>query len=59
MESVYNLQQRVQLEIDKSADALLKGDIETLMVILDFLNQLGNDLKQDYEALKKNIKNCS
>ncbi|SFR34028.1 hypothetical protein SAMN04490243_0768 [Robiginitalea myxolifaciens] len=59
LESVYNLQRRVQVEIDKSADALQKGDIESLMVILDFLNQLGNDLKQDYEALKEHIKNCS
>lgn len=59
LESVYNLQQRVQIEIDKSADALQKGDIESLMVILDFLNQLGNDLEQDYEALKGNIINCS
>nr|WP_298994964.1 hypothetical protein [uncultured Allomuricauda sp.] len=46
----------MQTEIDKSADALQKGNIEELMVILDFLNQLGTDLKLDYDSLKNNIK---
>lgn len=58
LESVYNLQRRVQTEIDKSADALQRGNLEELMTILNFLKQLGNDLKQDYITLKKNIKNC-
>lgn len=58
LESVYNLQRRVQTEIDKSADALQKGNIGELMVILDFLNQLGNDLIVDYDSLTKYIKNC-
>ena len=59
LESMYNLQRRVQIEINKSADALQKGNLEELVVILEFLNQLGNQLQTDYNSVKKSIPNCS
>jgi hypothetical protein len=59
LESIYNLQRRVQIEINKSADALQKGELEELMNILNFLNQLGSQLQTNYNSVKKNILNCS
>jgi len=59
LESIYNLQRRVQIEINKSADTLQKGDLEELMIILDFLNQLGSQLQTNYNLVKKNIQNCN
>ena len=59
LESIYNLQRRVQIEINKSADALQKGELEELMSILNFLNQLGSQLQTNYNSIKKNIQNCS
>lgn len=59
LESLYNLQRRVQIEINKSADALQQGKLEELLIILEFLNQLGGQLQNEYESVKKNISNCS
>ncbi|WP_338732046.1 hypothetical protein [Mangrovimonas cancribranchiae] len=59
LESVYNLQRRVQSEINKSAEALQRGKLEELMIILEFINQLGNQLKVDYDSINKNILHCS
>ncbi len=59
LESLYNLQRRVQIEINKSADAMQQGKLEELMVILEFINQLGGQLQNDYESVKENILNCS
>ena len=59
LESLYNLQRRVQIEINKSADAMQQGKLQNLMIILEFLNQLGGQLQMDYESIKKNISNCS
>ena len=58
LESIYNLQRRVQIEINKSADALQKGELEELMSILNFLNQLGGQLQTNYNSVKKNLLNC-
>ena len=52
LESIYNLQRRVQIEINKSADALQKGELEELMNILNFLNQLGSQLQTNYNSVK-------
>ena len=38
---MYNLQRRVQNEIDKSANALQKRELVELMHVLEFLEQLG------------------
>ncbi len=60
LESMYNLQRRVQVEINKSANALQKGELEELMIIiLEFINQLGSQLQNNYNSVKKNILNCS
>jgi hypothetical protein len=59
LESIYNRQRRVQIEINKSADALQNRDFEKLKMILDFLNQIGGPLQDDYNSIKKNIINCN
>ena len=58
LESLYNLQRRVQNEIDKSADALQKRELEDLMNVLEFVEQLGSQLQESYLTMLKNINNC-
>jgi len=58
LESMYNLQRRVQNEINKAANALQKREIEELMNILGFLEQLNLQLGKDYEGMLINIENC-
>ena len=59
LESMYNLQRRVQNEINKSANSLQKRELEELMHVLEFLEQLGSQLQESYKAMLKNINNCS
>jgi len=59
LESMYNLQRRVQNEINKSANALQKRELEDLMHILEFLEQLGSQLQESYKSMLKNINSCS
>lgn len=59
LESMYNLQRRVQDEINKSADALQKRELEDLMYVLEFLEQLGTQLQENYNSMLTNINNCS
>lgn len=59
LESVYNSQRRVQNEINKAADALQKGAIKDLMRILQFLNQLGPQLQDNFSEVKEKLKDCS
>ena len=59
LESMYNLQRRVQNEINKSANALQKRELEDLMHILEFLEQLGSQLQESYNTMLKNINNCN
>ena len=58
LESMYNLQRRVQDYINKSANALQKRELEELMHILEFLEQLGPQLQESYEAMIETIHNC-
>ncbi len=58
LESMYNLQRRVQNEIDKAANALQRREIEELMNILGFLEQLDHQLEIDYENMLVNIDKC-
>ncbi len=59
LESMYNLQRRVQNEINKSANALQKRELEELMYVLEFLEQLGSQLQKNYKTMLQNINNCS
>ena len=59
LESMYNLQRRVQNEINKSANALQKRELEDLMHILEFLEQLGSQLQESYNSMLENINNCN
>ena len=59
LESMYNLQRRVQIEIDKSAEALQKRELEELMHVLEFLEQLGSQLQESYNTMLENINNCN
>lgn len=59
LESMYNLQRRVQNGIDRSADALQKRELEELIHSLEFLEQLGSQLQVSYSTMKENIINCN
>lgn len=58
LESMYNLQRRVENEVEKAADALQKREINELMSILEFLLQYDIQLEKDYQSTLKNIRNC-
>ncbi len=59
LEGMYNLQRIVQGEINKSANALQKRELEELMHVLEFLEQFGSQLQESYDDMLENIKNCS
>ena len=59
LESMYNLQRRVQDEINKSANSLQKRELEGLMNVLEFLEQLGIQLQDSYDGMLENINNCN
>lgn len=58
LESMYNLQRRVQIEIDKSGEALQKGKLKELMNIINFSNQLIELLTETYEEALANVDEC-
>lgn len=58
LEGMYNLQRRVQGEIDKSGDALQKGNLKALERILGFCKQLEKQLSGEYKEMLENIHNC-
>ena len=58
LESMYNLQRRVENEIEKAVNAMQKREIIELMNILEFLNQYDIQLEKDYKSMLKNIDNC-
>ncbi len=59
LESTYNLQQRVQNEVNKAANALQKREITSLTNILGFLEQLNTQLIKNYQDILLNIENCT
>jgi len=58
LESMYNLQERVQKEIDKAVNALQEHKIERLMGILEFIRQYDIQLEKDYKIMLENIEAC-
>jgi len=58
IESLYNLQRRVQIEIDKAADALQKRALEDLMNILPITDQLNRQLIDNYNKMLEQISSC-
>ncbi|HMB61945.1 MAG TPA: hypothetical protein VKN36_02655 [Eudoraea sp.] len=58
LESLYNLQSRVESEIENAARALQKGEINELMRILEFISQYDVQLEEDYKDMLNNIDNC-
>lgn len=58
LEGMYNLQRRVQNEIDKAANALQKGEFEELMRTLKFMMQLDHQLEKDYDDMLLNLGKC-
>jgi len=58
LESLYNLQRRVQNEIDKASDALQKRALTDLMNILRVTDQLNRQLIDDYNEMLNKIKFC-
>ncbi len=58
LENMYNVQRLVQKEIDNSAEALQKNDIERLLRVLEFINQLDAQLERDYNRVLENLGIC-
>ncbi|MCG8330335.1 MAG: hypothetical protein MI974_21735 [Chitinophagales bacterium] len=58
LESMYDLQRMIQIEINKAANALQKREIDGLMNILRFIHQLGLQLQEDYAIMHQSIKDC-
>ena len=58
LENVYNIQQLVQNEMDKAAEALQNEEIDRLERILGFVNQLDLQLEDAYNSMLKNIGDC-
>jgi len=57
-ESIYNLQRLVLKEIDKAANALQRGQLNELMNIINFMNQLNPQLIESYEEMLATIDDC-
>lgn len=58
LESMYNLQERVQKEIDKAADVLQAGEIQRLFKVLNFIEQLDSQLMKSYDKILESIDDC-
>jgi len=58
LESLYNLQKRVQNIMDQAADALQNAKIEELMTILNIMKQLDLQLEEDYVNMLETIDSC-
>jgi osmotically-inducible protein OsmY len=58
LEGLYNLQRRVQKEIDKSSDALQRRELEPLIDIVSFANQLIEQLIDNYEEALNSVDEC-
>lgn len=58
LETMYNLQERVEREINKAAEALQKSDIKALFAVLNVLNQLDSQLLENYNKVLDGIDNC-
>lgn len=58
LESLYNLQRRVQKEINKASDALQKRQLKELVNILSFCNKLMEQLVTNYNEVLQSIDEC-
>lgn len=58
LENMYNVQRLVQKEYTKSAEALQNNDIERLLRVLVFIEQLDSQLERDYKRTLDQIEIC-
>ena len=58
IESLYNLQRRTQIEMDKAGTALQQRELEQLINSLNFANQLIEQLIENYEEALKSVDEC-
>ena len=58
LETMYNIQRLVQLEIDKSSEALQNQEIERLLRVLEFIRQLDSQLERSYRSMLENMDIC-
>ncbi|PRX56064.1 hypothetical protein [Flagellimonas meridianipacifica] len=58
MQGMYNTQELVQTELRKATEALSNKSIDDLVRILSFMNQLEEQLEEQYRAMIENIDNC-
>ncbi|MEK6153447.1 hypothetical protein WIW50_09315 [Flavobacteriaceae bacterium 3-367] len=58
LEDMYSLQDMVQREMGKASEALQVGNIELLLKILEFINQLNPQLVADYKNMLAGLDDC-
>ncbi len=58
LEDVYSLQDIVQLEVNKAANALQNHEIQSLLRILEFLKQLDMQLIDAYKEMLTRLDSC-
>lgn len=58
LERTYRLQQRVEDEFDKAANALQEQEMELLWRILDFIRQFSDQILIDYDEILANTDQC-
>lgn len=58
LENMYNIQRLVQKELNKAAEALQSEEIDRLLRVLGFLEQLEEQLETDYKAMLAKIDFC-
>ncbi len=58
LEGMYNVQNLVQNEITKAAEALQEGDVNRLLRIMNFVKQLDQQLESDYQEALETLQSC-
>ncbi|WP_276388243.1 hypothetical protein [Eudoraea chungangensis] len=58
LENMYNIQRLVKKELNKAAEALQSEEIDRLLRVLGFLEQLEEQLETDYKAMLAKIDFC-
>ena len=58
LEGMHNLQELVTKEVGNAVSALQQGNIERLLRVLEFLDQMDRQLEEDYKKVLENLDGC-
>ncbi len=59
LQGIYNLQSLVTNEMSKAGNALQNQEIELLLRVLEFINQMDSNLEEDYKSVLEHIMDCT